>query len=156
MPYYIVPGGQATVTSSYKTATQVNATGSNKRGKIYELILGTTANPVTTDTALVWDVTRITATGAGAYTSFTPNSVDSADGSAVNAAGFNATAEATTVTANSQVFYEGMNQRNSIRWLANQESQYLVWPASAGNGFILRVNSANYNTSASAQISFME
>lgn len=156
MPYYIVPGTQATVTSAYKTATQVNATGTNKRGKVYELIMGTIANPNSTDTALQWDVSRITSTGAGAYTAFTPNPIDPADGVAVNVAGINSTAEATTVTANSSLFNEGMNQRNSIRWLANQESQYLVWPATASSGLILRVQSATYAASTSAQISFME
>jgi hypothetical protein len=156
MPYYIVPGSQSAVSGSYKTNAQVNATGTNKRGKIYELIMGTTGNPNSGDTYLQWDVSRITSTGAGSYTTFTPNPVDSSDGAAVNVAGVNATAEATIITGNSSLFNEGMNQRNSIRWLANQESQYLVWPATAGNGLILRTLSGIYTSASSGQISFME
>jgi hypothetical protein len=156
MPYYFVRGAQAAVTSAYKTAAQVNATGTNKRGKICEINLGTVDNPNATDTYLDWDMSRITATGAGAYTTWTPTSLDTADGAAVNVSGINATAEATTVTANSSIKRWGMNQRNSLRWVAQQESQMLVWPATSGNGIILRTLSGNFATSATGTIDFME
>ncbi len=156
MPNYIVPGQQVTVSSAYKTATQVNATGSTKRARWNEWILGTTANPNSTDTFLQWDISRITATGAGAYTTFTPNPKDPADGASVLAAGINATAEATTVTANSTLFYHGMNQRNSLRWIAGDSTQQLVAPATSGNGLILRVLSTTYAASCSAQVEFVE
>ncbi len=156
MPNYIVPGQQVTVSSSYKTATQINATGSNKRARWNEMILGTTANPNATDTFLQWDVSRITATGAGAYTTFTPNPKDVADGAAVNVAGINATAEATTVTASSTLFYHGMNQRNSLRWIAGDSTQQLVSAATSGTGLILRVLSTTYTASCSAQVEFVE
>lgn len=156
MPNYVVPGQQVTVSTSYKTATQVNATGSTKRARWNEILLGTTANPNSTDTFLQWDASRITATGAGAYTTFTPNPKDSADGASVLSAGINATAEATTFTANSTLFYHGMNQRNSLRWIAGDATQQLVAPASAGNGIALRVLSTTYTASCSAQVEFVE
>jgi len=156
MPNYVVPGQQVTVSSAYKTATQINATGSTKRARWNELLLGTTANPNSTDTFLQWDVSRITATGAGAYTSFTPNPKDSADGAAVLVAGINATAEATTITSNSTLFYHGMNQRNSLRWIAGDATQQLVSPASSGGGLILRVLSTTYTASCSAQVEYVE
>ena len=156
MPYYAVIGSQSTVSSSYKTAAQANATGTNKRGKVFEIILGANANPNATDTYLEWQLSRITATGAGAYTTFTPNSLDPADGASVNAAGVNATAEATTQTSNSGLFYEGINQRSAVRWVASQESQYLVWPATSGNGVVLRVQSGTYTSSVTGTLSFME
>lgn len=156
MPYYAVPGNQSTVTSSYKTVAQANATGTNKRGKVYEIILGANSNPNATDTYLEWQVSRITATGAGAYTTWTPTALDPADGAAVNVSGVNATAEATAVTTNSQLFWEGVNQRSAVRWVASQESQYLVWPATAGNGLVLRVQSGTFTSSVTGQLSFME
>ena len=156
MPYYAVPGSQQTVSSAYKTATRVNATGTNKRGKISEFYCGAVANPNATDCAVQVDISRITATGAGADTSFTPNSNDPADGASVNSAGVNATAEATTITANSSLWNDGLNQRNSIRVVLPQESQYLVWPATAGSGLILRVTSATFATSYAFGCTFME
>jgi hypothetical protein len=156
MPNYVVPGQQVTVSSSYKTAARVNATGSTKRARWNEILLGTTSNPNSTDTFLQWDVSRISATGAGADTSFTPNPKDSADGASVLSAGINATAEATTITANSTLFYHGMNQRNSLRWIAADATQQLVAPATAGGGLILRVLSATYTASCSAQVEYVE
>lgn len=156
MPYYHVAGSQTPISAAYKTASQVNATGSNKRGKITEINLGTAANPNATDTYLEWDVSRITATGAGAYTAWTPTSLDGADGVAVNVSGVNATAEATTITANSTIKHWGMNQRNTLRWVAPQESQTLVWPATAGSGIILRAQSSTFTACGVGTIDFME
>lgn len=156
MAYYHVPGTVTPVSSAYKTNAQVNATGTNKRGKVCEINLGAAANPNATDTYFEWDVSRITATGAGTYTSFTPNPIDPADGAAVNVSGINATLEATTITANSTLKHWGMNQRNSLRWVAQQESQMLVWPATAGSGLILRVQSSTYTACSIGTVDFME
>lgn len=156
MPYYAIVGNQSTVSASYKTAAQGNASGATKRGKVFEILLGASANPNTTDTYLQWDVSRITATGAGAYTTWTPTSLDPADGAAVSLAGINATAEATAITANSSLFNEGVNQRASVRWVAAQESQMLVWPAATSNGLILRALSSTYTSSVTGQMTFQE
>lgn len=156
MPYYAVPGNQGTITTTYKTGAQINATGTTKRAKVYEIMVGPTGAPNATDCSLQFDVSRITATGAGAYTTWTPTLLDSADGASVISAGINATAEATTITANSSLWNEGVNQRNSLRWVAPQESQYLVSPATAGNGFVLRCLSATYTSSVSTQLTYQE
>jgi hypothetical protein len=156
MPYYFVRGFLSAPTSSYTTAAQVNATGTTKRGKVCEVNLGAISNPNATDTYVDFDISRITATGAGAYTAWTPNPIDSADGAAVNVSGVNATAEATAITASSALKRWGMNQRNSLRWVAQQESQMLVWPATSGNGLVLRAQSSTWNASLSATIDFME
>lgn len=155
MPYYAVPGLR-TVSSGYTTGAQVNATGSTKRAKVYEIMVGPTGAPNATDCSIQYDVSRITATGAGAYTTWTPTLLDPADGASVLAAGINATAEATTITANSSLWNEGVNQRNSLRWVAPQESQYLIAPATAGNGFVLRTLSATYASTVSTQLTYME
>lgn len=156
MGYYAVPGNQTTVTSSFKTAAQVNATGTTKRGKVYEIILGANSNPNATDTYLEWQLSRITATGAGAYTTWTPTLLDPADGAAVSVSGVNATAEATAITANSFLFWEGVNQRSAVRWVASQESQYFTFPATLSNGFVLRAQSSTFTTAITGQLSFQE
>lgn len=156
MGYYQVPGNQGTISSSYKTAAQANASGATKRGKVYEIIVGPSANPNATDCSVQFDLSRITATGAGAYTSWTPTLSDPADGPAVTLSGINATAEATAFTANSSLFNVGMNQRNSLRWVAPQESQMLVFPAAASNGMALRALSTVYTGSVTAQLGFQE
>ena len=119
-------------------------------------MVGPTGAPNATDCSVQFDVSRITATGAGAYTTWVPTLLDPADGAAVTVAGINATAEATAITANSSVWNEGVNQRNSLRWVAPQESQYLIAPAVASNGFVLRALSATYTSSVSTQFSFQE
>jgi hypothetical protein len=156
MPYYHVPGSLTPNAAAYHTNAQVNAVGTNKRGKICEINLGTAANPNPTDTYIEWDVSRITATGAGAYTSWTPTPLDVADGIAVNVAGTNASAEATTITANSTIKHWGMNQRNSLRWVAQQESQMLVWAATSGTGIILRSQSSTFTACTIGTVDFME
>lgn len=156
MPYYSVPGSHSAVSSSYKTAARANAGGATKRGKIFDIMIGASANPNATDTYVQWDVSRISATGAGADTAWTPTSLDPADGAAVNSAGITATAEATTITANSSLWNEAVNQRGSLRWVASQESQYLVWAAAAGAGLILRGLSSTYTGTTTGQFSFQE
>lgn len=156
MPYYAVPGNQGTVSSSYKTAAQLNATGSTKRGKVYDIMVGASANPNATDTFVQWDISRISATGAGAYTEWTPTLLDPADGAAVLVSGINATAEATTITANSSLWNTAVNQRGTYRWVAAQESQNLVIPATSGAGLILRALSTTYTGSVVGQFSYQE
>lgn len=155
MPYYAVPGF-ATLTTTYKTGAQLNATGATKRGMVYEIMVGPSGAPNATDCSIQFDVSRITATGAGAYTTWTPTQLDAADGASVLAAGINATAEASAITANSSLWNEGVNQRNSLRWVAPQESQYLKAPAVAGNGFVLRGLSATYNSTVTSQLTYQE
>lgn len=154
MGYYAVPGNQATISSSYKTAAVVTATsGALRRGKIAEIMLGFSANPNATDTYGQFDLSRQTAVGTS--TAFTPNATDPADVAALATAGVNATVEG-TITANSSVFNEAVNQRGSVRWVASQESQMLIYPATAANGFALRCLSTTYTGSVTGQLTFME
>lgn len=158
MPYYAVPGSQTTLTSAYKTVALVQGatSGTLKRAKIYEIIVGAAGNPNATDTYIQWDISRITASGAGAYTAWTPTALDPADSAAIVVAGINATAEATTVTANSSLFNVGVNQRGSLRWVAAQESQNIIMPATASNGLILRCLSNAYTGAGTGQLTYQE
>lgn len=158
MPYFAVPGSQGTIAAGYKTAALIQGatTGTLKRGKVYELLLGQSANPNATDTPVQWDVSRTTASGAGAYTAWVPTALDPADSAAIVVAGINATAEATTFTANSSLFNIALNQRGSFRWVASQESQSLVLPATASAGLALRALSSTYTGSATGQMTYQE
>ena len=158
MAYYAVPGNQSALTSAYKTAALVQGatTGALRRAKIFEVMVGAAGNPNATDTYIQWDISRITASGAGAYTAWVPTSLDPADSAAVVVAGINATAEATTVTSNSSIFNVSVNQRGTLRWVAAQESQYLVAPATASAGLILRGLSNAYTGAGGGQLTFQE
>jgi hypothetical protein len=161
MPYYTVAGSM-TVSGAYNQhGALVYATSTNgaqasplRRGKIYEIIVGATANPNSTDTDVQFDLSRISTSTSGG-TSFAPVVTDTADQSIPSALAY-ITASGATVTANSSLFNAGVNQRNTVRWVAAQESQYLVWPATSGNGFALRALSPNYTGTVGTNFSFME
>ena len=99
-----------------------------------------------------FDVSRITANGTG--TAVTPVALDPADAAAASTANANYTAEP-TVTASSSGFYVGINQRASYRWVAAPGSE-LVAPATANNGFTVRVRSGGYTGTATAEALFQE
>jgi len=76
MAKYAITGTQSTVSGSYKTVLDVFATsGSLRRGKVYDLLIGTNGTPA--DNYLQWDISRLTADGTG--TAVTPNPLDPAD-----------------------------------------------------------------------------
>jgi hypothetical protein len=86
----------------------------------------------------------MTADGTGS--AITPNALDPADAAAAGTAKANYTVEP-TVTANSSVFYVGVNQRASYRWVAAPGSE-LVYPATANNGLVGRARSGGYTGTA--------
>jgi len=158
MAYYAVPGSQSAISSSYKTAALVQGatTGAVRRAKIFEIMVGQSGNPNATDTYVQWDVSRFTASGAGAYTAWTPTALDPADSAAVVQAGINSTTEQGTITANSSLWNVAVNQRGTLRWVASQESQYIVAPATASAGLLLRGLSTTYTGAATGQFTFQE
>jgi hypothetical protein len=56
----------------------------------------------------------------------------------------------------SSLFNTGLNQRATTRWIASQESQYLIAPATTINGLYLRAQSSTYASTFDAQVSFLE
>src|ERR1700745_3664724 len=90
-------GSQKAVSGSYKTLVSMFATtGALRRGKIYDILIGTNGTPA--DNYLEWDVSRMTADGTG--TAITPNALDPADAAALGTSKANYTVEP-TVTASS-------------------------------------------------------
>jgi hypothetical protein len=136
-------GSQQAVSGTYKTLVSMFATtGTLRRGKLYDILIGTNGTPA--DNYVEWDVSRMTADGTGS--AITPNALDPADAAAAGTAKANYTVEP-TVTANSSVFYVGVNQRASYRWVAAPGSE-LVYPATANNGLVGRARSGGYTGTA--------
>ena len=135
-------GSQQALATGYKTLISMYAGTTARRGKIYDLLIGTNGTPA--DNYLEWDVSRMTVDGTGS--AVTPNALDPADAAALGTSKANYTVEP-TVTASSSVFYVGVNQRASYRWVAAPGSE-LVYPATANNGFVGRARSGGYTGTA--------
>lgn len=124
------------------------------RGKIYDILIGTNGTPA--DNFMEFDVVRVTNIGSSAVWLGSISSISSAlplDVADVGAAAFymnNSSAE-TNITAGAEVFYVGINQRASYRWVAAPGSE-LVRPAVSSAGFALRARSAAYTGTATGAI----
>ena len=111
---------------------------------------------ITSLTYIQFNISRLSGTTSLAGTAFTPNATDPADGAALTVAAVNETTEPANVTANSSLFNTGINQRATTRWIAAQESQYLIAPATTINGLYMRTQSSTYGSSMDGQISVLE
>jgi len=145
-------GTQQSLSSTYKTLLSLNASSATalRRAKVYDVLIGTNGTPA--DNYMEWDVSAMTAAGTG--TGVTPNKLDPADGAALTVATANYTAEP-TVTASSSLFYIGVNQRASYRWVAAPGSE-LVIPATNLAGLVLRARSGGYTGTATGAMLFEE
>jgi hypothetical protein len=102
------------------------------------------------------DISRLSQTTSLAGTAFTPNPTDPADGAALTVSAVNETTEPSAALIATTLFNTGLNQRATTRWIAAQESQYLIAPATTINGLYMRVQSSTYTATMDGQISFME
>lgn len=144
-------GTQQNMSSTYKTVLYVTAAASNpRRGKIYDVLVGTNGTPA--DNYMEYDISRQTASGTASVV--TVNALDPADSTLTSLCGANATGEG-TITASSSVFYVGVNQRASYRWVAAPGSE-LVWPATANNGFAQRTRSGAYTSTVTSALLVQE
>lgn len=166
---------QAPISAAYKTlvlaaaSTQgsgVSATnGSLRRGKIYDLLVGTNGTPA--DNYVEWQISKATVTtSSGTTFAGVLSSVSSAmalDPADVGAFAFmvaNSSNEGgiSLITAPS-AWYVGVNQRASYRWVAAPGSE-LVYPAvssaTGGNGLCLQARSAAYTGTATGNVLFAE
>lgn len=157
MGYYAVGGTQTTIASSYKgLVASWGAASSPRRHKWYEIIIGATGNPNSTDTYFQVDVSRITDTTSIAGTSFTPNPNDLADAACNTVALVNETTELAAALITVSLLNFGLNQRGTTRWVASQESQYLIGPATSKAGFYMRALSNAYTGALAGQVTFQE
>lgn len=148
-------GTQQAITTTYVSPCLVTGapTSAPRRGKIYDLLIGTNGTPA--DNFVEWDISRCTtvSTSAGAGTLVTPQPLDAADAAATSVATVNSTGSTTISIQN--MFYVGVNQRASYRWVAAPGSE-LVWPATSSNGFCLRARSGGYTGTVTGNWMFQE
>lgn len=129
------------ITSTYKTILEATSlTATPKRIQLYDAFFGTLGTPA--DQTYEWDISRATTIGTGS--AVVPVLLDPADAAAFTVGTANHTVEP-TITAVSSVFYLGINQRASYRWVASPGSEFKS-PATALNGFALRTRSVSGGT----------
>lgn len=143
-------GTQQANSATYKTLLSLTSSATVRRIKVYDLLVGTNGTPA--DNFMEWDVSRQTVAGTG--TALTPTILDPGDGVALSAGLANLTVEP-TVTAASTLFYVGVNQRASYRWVAAPGSE-LVGPATSAAGFAFRVRSGGYTGTSTLTALFQE
>jgi hypothetical protein len=145
-------GTQQPTTAAYTGAIiGIAANGTTpRREKIYDLLIGTNGTPA--DNFVEWDISRITLSST--TTVLAPTPLDSADAAATATVTVNSSTFG-TITIASNVFYIGVNQRASYRWVAAPGSE-LVAPATSSAGFQLRQRSTGYTGTATGTILFNE
>lgn len=155
MGYYVVPGNQGSITTTAKTCVNTTGGATATRHKYTEIVMGAVANPNATDTALTFDVVRILAAGSTS-TAYTPAAQDSVESATSVVAGINCTSEG-SVVANSTMALFPLNQRNTIRWVAVQESQMMIMTAVTSAGAAIRALAASggFTASVAATVTFM-
>jgi len=146
--------------ASYKgTIATWTVTATLKRHKWYEIIIGATGNPNATDTAIQVDVSRLLATTSLAGTAASNGPLDPGDGASVISNLTSITTEPNAALITPSLMNFGLNQRNTTRWIAAQESQYFVAPTTNLNGLYMRALSPNYTGSGATlatQVYYME
>jgi hypothetical protein len=150
-------GAQVAISGVYKTLVNVYASSGTalRRGKIYDVLIGTNGTPA--DNYMEWDISRFSATAILTATAVTPSPLDSADAAMLGVSTANATTENTYVNAGvgASVFFVGVNQRASYRWVAAPGSE-LVYAATALVGLGLRSRSGGYTGTATGQLYVQE
>lgn len=147
--------------SSASTAT--NFGGMYRRGKLYDLIIGTAGTPA--DNYYEFDVVSITlgTTPAGITGSLVSSisstfTLDPADFACVSAIQINSTAEV-GITALTEKWYLGINQRASYRWVCAPGSE-ILYPANSSatgtNGLAFRGRSAASTVSMTGTVMVSE
>jgi hypothetical protein len=140
-------GTQQAMSASYKTLVALTAaTATLTNAKVYDILVGTSGLPA--DNYLEFDMSRQTA--AGTSTAITPVSLDGAHRAAGTVGSANFSAEG-TITAASSLFYVGVNQRASYRWVAAPGSEFII-PATNLAGVALRARSGAYTGFSTGQL----
>jgi hypothetical protein len=144
-------GTKQAMAATYKTLVVLISGGTTSRAMIYDVLVGTNGTPA--DNPLEFNIERQTA--AGTATAATPVPTDPLMRACLSTAGVNATAEGTIAALTTSLFYIGMNQRASYRWVAAPGSELIV-PAVAAAGLALRALSATYTGTSTGHYLFEE
>lgn len=151
------------VAGNSSATTAAFGAGGYRRGKLYDILIGT--NGVPADNYMEYDVCLITlgTTPSGIVNTLVSSvssnfGTDPSDTTNVAALSINSTAEV-GITAITEKWYLGMNQRASYRWVCNPGSE-LLYPANSSatgnNGLSLRARSGGYTGTATATVMIQE
>lgn len=142
---------QGTQTAAAKTAlTLVSTAAVRPRLLAFNLSnIGT----VSTDAGFEVQLKRFTA--AGTTTAVTPAAVDSGDPASVFTAGSNATVEP-TYTASTVLADVAVNPRSTFRWVALEQRDEVILPATAANGVGFLLNTLGGATTVVVDATVME
>lgn len=161
MAYYTATNGstsgggtQLTASSTYGAMITLGcSTTSLTRGKLYDVLVGTSGAPA--DNYMEFQICRVTtvSTGVAGGTTIVAPPLDSNDRAAISLAQVNSTGTPTVTVPN--LWYIGMNQRASYRWVAAPGSE-LIWPATASNGVSLQTRSGAYTGNVTGTGMFVE
>lgn len=134
-----------------------------RRGKIYDILVGTNGTPA--DNFIEWNVQRATVGSStvwvGSVSSVSSQfALDPADAAFSAFVTVNASATSSALfTLQQPVWYEGMNQRASYRWVAAPGSE-IVYPAvssaTGGNGLVFSARSGGYTGTATMTVLWQE
>ncbi len=158
MANYVITNGSSaatpiTASTTYEGVLRSVAGATARRGKLYDILVGTAGTPA--DNAMEFQVARCTTgtTNVGGGTLTTVQPLDPADAAALTVTVINASQTPTISAVN--VWYIGMNQRASYRWVCAPGSE-IVWPATTSNGVTLEGRSAAYTGSLTGTWMFQE
>jgi hypothetical protein len=134
-----------------------------KRSKIYDILIGTNGTPA--DNFIEWDCARVTASTTGVWlgavssvsSSYMLDQADAGFGSLVvmNASAGSSVAAGGMGVPKQEIWYVGVNQRASYRWVAAPGSELVVPANSSGTGFngvALNARSGAYTGTATGTV----
>lgn len=134
-----------------------------KRTKVYDILVGTNTTPA--DNFIEWDVARLTASTTGVWlgavssvsSSYMLDQADAGFGSLVviNTSAGSSVAAGGIGVPKQEIWYVGINQRASYRWVAAPGSELVIPANSSGTGFNgigLHARSAAYVSTVTATV----
>ena len=134
-----------------------------RRGKVYDILLGTNGTPA--DNALEFIVQRATVGSStvwvGSVSSVSSQfALDPADAGFASFVTINATATSSTLfTLQQPLWYDGVNQRASYRWVCAPGSEMVIPAVSSGtgsNGLVFGVRSVGYSGTVTMTVWYEE
>ena len=148
---YACTGASVGAASPGKTVLNVFQTSNTVRGRLYDVIFGSSATPA--DNAITWRLSKSTAVGTEG-TGVVPTALDSGDPAALYDGAQDHSAEP-TYTAATELLEIPLNQRATFRWVAAPDGE-MIGPATANNGFGIAAIHASFTGATEATFHWQE
>jgi hypothetical protein len=148
---YACTGASVLAASPGKTALNVFQTSNTVRGRLYDVIFGSSGTPA--DSAFTWRLSKSTAVGTEG-TGVVPIALDSGDPAALYD-GAQAHSAEPTYTAATELLEIPLNQRATFRWVAAPDGEF-IGPATASNGWGLAAFHASSVVASEATFHWQE